>query len=140
MNTPSVLTTTMIMNESMEDRAATTAAAGGFIGRLSSYAANALRYWEPRRLIYNGVLAGVVLAHVFVRWPGSREKISVDILLGMFILAVLANVAYCAVYAAYLFVQFAGLDAPWRRGRVALLIVGTAFAATITHFIVQGSF
>jgi hypothetical protein len=28
-----------------------------FIARLSAYAANALRYWEPRGLIYNGLLA-----------------------------------------------------------------------------------
>jgi hypothetical protein len=112
---------------------------GGFIARLSTYAANALRYWEPRRLVYNAVLASVVAAHIVLGWPGSREKLSVDVLLGMFLLAVLANVAYCAVYAADLFVQFAGLDAAWRRGRVLLLIIGTAFAATITHFIAQGT-
>ena len=65
---------------------------------------------------------------------------SLDLFLGLFILAVLANVAYCAVYLADLFVQFSGLDAAWRLGRVALLIVGTAFAATITHFVSQGFF
>ena len=106
---------------------------------LSTYAANALRYWEPRRLVYNAVLASVVLTHFFLGWPASREKLSFDLLLGLFLLAVLANVAYCAVYLADLFVQFSGLDAAWRRGRVVLLIVGTAFAATIAHFIVQGS-
>jgi hypothetical protein len=98
-----------------------------------------LRYWEPRRLIYNAVLAGVVVAHVVTAWPSSREKLSFDLLLGLFILAVLANVAYCAVYLADLFVQFSGLHVAWRRGRVVLLIVGTAFAATIAHFVVQGS-
>lgn len=110
-----------------------------FFTRLSAYAANALRYWEPRRLIYNGVLVAVVLVHVFLGWPASREKISFDVLLGAFVLAVLANVAFCAVYAIDLFVQFSGLDAPWRVGRVILLIVGTAFAAAITHFVVQGN-
>jgi hypothetical protein len=39
-----------------------------------------------------------------------------------------------------LFVQLSGLDAAWRRGRVVLLVVGTAFAATITHFFAQGMF
>lgn len=110
------------------------------MGSLSTYAANALRYWEPRRLVYNAVLACVVVAEFIAAWPALREKLSADLLLGLFILAVLANVAYCAVYAADLFVQFSGLDAAWRRGRVFLLIVGTAFAATIAHFIVQGSF
>jgi hypothetical protein len=110
-----------------------------FFSRLSAYAASALRYWEPRRLIYNGVLAAVVAAHIVIAWSVWREKMSLDLVLGLFLFAVLANVAYCAVYVVDLFVQFAGLDAAWRVGRTGLLIVGTAFAATITHFIVQGN-
>jgi len=113
---------------------------GSFVARLRTYAANALRYWEPRRFVYNAVLACVVVTHYVLALPVSRQKLSFDLLLGLFILAVLANIAYCAVYVADLFVQFSGLDAAWRRGRIALLIVGTAFAATIAHFVVQGSF
>jgi hypothetical protein len=107
---------------------------------LSGYVAQGLRYWEPRRLIYNGVLGLVVLVHFFLAWPASREKLSFDLVLGLFILAVLANIAYCGAYVADLFVQFSGLDAAWRRGRVVLLSVGTAFAATITHFFAKGFF
>jgi hypothetical protein len=111
-----------------------------FFNRLSTYAANALRYWEPRRLIYDAVLALVVLGHVVARWPASRAALTVDNVLGLFILAVLANVAYCAVYIPDLFVQFSGLDEAWRKGRVVVLIIGTAFAATITHFVASGAF
>jgi hypothetical protein len=111
-----------------------------FFARLSTYVANALRYWEPRRFIYNGVLALVVVAEFVLASPASRWRTSFDHLLGLFVLAVLANVAYCAAYAVDLFVQFSGLDAAWRRGRVVLLIVGTAFAATIAHFCLQGIF
>jgi hypothetical protein len=111
-----------------------------FFGRLSAYAANALRYWEPRRLIYNAVLALVVLGHFMARWPASRNALSMDLALGVFMLAVLANIAYCAVYVPDLFVQFSGLDAAWRRGRVLLLIIGTAFAGAITHFVAPGLF
>src|SRR5262245_6636007 len=100
-------------------------------GRFGASIANALRYWEPRRLVYNGVLAVVVVAEFAAAWPGSRAKLSLDLVLGLFLLAVLANIAYCAAYIVDLFVQFSGLDAAWRRGRVALLIVGTAFAAAI---------
>jgi hypothetical protein len=107
------------------------------LSRFSRYAANALRYWEPRRLIYNGVLAAVVAAHVAIGWAAWSQKLSLDVLIGMFLLAVIANVAYCAVYAVDLFVQFSGLDAAWRFGRVVVLIVGTAFAAAITHFVMQ---
>jgi hypothetical protein len=91
-------------------------------------------------VIYNGVLAVVVTAEFLVAWPMLRDKLSFDLLLGLFILGVLANVAYCAAYFVDLFVQFSGLDAAWRRGRLAVLIVGTAFAATLTHFFAKGLF
>lgn len=112
----------------------------GFLARLSGYAADGLRYWEPRRLIFNSVLALVVLVHFFAAWPASRDQLSFDLMLGIFFLAVLANICYCAVYLVDLFVQFAGLHAPWRFGRVVLLSVGTAFAATIAHFFAKGLF
>jgi hypothetical protein len=107
---------------------------------LSSHAAHALRYWEPRRLFYNGVLLVVVLMHFIASVPGSRQKLTMDLVLELFVLAVLANVAYCIAYAADLFVRFAGLEAPWRWGRRILLGVGTAFAATIAHFFATGLF
>ena len=61
-------------------------------------------------------------------------------MLGLFFLAVLANIAYCVVYLVDSFVQFSGLDAAWRWGRLALLIIGTAFAATVAHFFAAGMF
>jgi hypothetical protein len=113
---------------------------GGFFARLSGYAASGLRYWEPRRIIYNGVLAVVVMSHFLLAWPESGARLSFDLVLAIFLLAVLANVAYCAAYLADLFVQFAGLQNAWRRGRVVLLSIGTLFAATITHFFAKGMF
>jgi hypothetical protein len=127
------------MDNATGNKDVSAAGPAGFIARLSASAANALRYWEPRRLVYNVVLASVVAAHVVLAWPGSREKLTFDVLLLMVLLAVLANVAYCAVYVADLFVQFSGLDAAWRRGRVAVLVVGTTFAAIITHFIMEAN-
>ncbi len=106
----------------------------GFITRAAGYVADALRYWEPRRVIYNVSLAIVVLGHLVVGWPESRDRLSMNILLGFFFLAVLANVCYCAVYVVDLFVQFSGLREFWAKGRVAVLIIGTAFAAVIAHF------
>jgi hypothetical protein len=86
------------------------------------------------------VLAIVVLLHFVGAWPGSRERLSFDLALGIFFLAVLANVAYCTAYIADLFVQFAGLHEAWHRGRIILLTVGILFAATITHFFAKGIF
>src|SRR5262245_15895598 len=105
-----------------------------FISRVSGYAANGLRYWEPRRLIFNIVLALVVAAHFVARWPRSWTNLTFNTMLGFFFLAVLANVCYCAVYIVDLFVQFSGLHGAWSKGRIAILIVGTAFAAVIAHF------
>ena len=56
----------------------------------------------------------------------------------MFILAVLANIAYCAAYAVDLFGQHSGLRETWRRRRWVLLVVGTAFAAVAAHFVTLG--
>ena len=111
---------------------------GGFVARLSGYVADGLRYWEPRRVIYNGVLAVVVLLQFILAWPVSREKISFDLALTFLVLGVLANVCYCTAYVADLFVQFSGLQPAWRKGRVALLVVGTVFAAAIAHFVADG--
>ena len=128
------------MDEQVEGSRVSAGPGRGFFARLSHYAANALRYWEPRRLIYNGVLALVVVLHFLYGWPASRDKMTFDLVLGLFILGVFANIAYCAVYAPDLFVQFAGLDSAWRWGRVILLTVGTAFAATLAHFFAKGIF
>src|SRR6266540_398087 len=72
----------------------------GVLSRIGEMLADGLRYWEPRRLLYNGVLAAVVLAHFAHAWPAARILLTWDNLLGLFVLAVLANVAYCAAYVA----------------------------------------
>lgn len=117
-----------------DERANAPTTVAGFIARAAGYVADALQYWEPRRVIYNVALLAVVLGHVIVGWPESRDKLSVNVLLGFFFLAVLANVCYCAVYAVDVFVRFSGLHEFWAKRRVAVLIVGTAFAAVIAHF------
>ncbi len=69
---------------------------------------DAIRYWEPLRLAYNGVLAVIVLADFWLDYPASRTKFSLDAVLLVVLLAVLANVAYCAVYLVDIFVQASG--------------------------------
>lgn len=99
-------------------------------------AANALGYWEPRRLVFNAALLLVVAVDIAAGWPASKTWLTRDALLGMFLLAVLANIAYCAAYAVDLFVQFSELRAVWPKRRWIVLLTGTGFAAVITHFIV----
>jgi hypothetical protein len=117
---------------------ATTTTVAGFIGKASGFVAEALRYWEPRRLLYNAALGAVVVGHMAVRWPDILEYLSLNLLLFLFLLGVLANVCYCAVYAVDLFVRFSGLEAAWHKSRPLVLLIGTAFAGVITHFFAMG--
>jgi hypothetical protein len=106
--------------------------------RFGEIASDALRYWEPRRALYNLALAGVVGAHIAAGWPAYRAVLVWDTLFTLIVLAVLANVCYCAAYAVDLFVQYAGLRADWARRRWMLLMVGIVFAAVIAHFFSTG--
>jgi hypothetical protein len=82
----------------------------------------------------------VVVGDFVAARPQSSAKLTFDTILSLFLLAVLANVGYCAAYIVDLFVQFSGLDAAWAKGRIVVLIVGTTFAAVIAHFLAIGMF
>jgi len=103
-------------------------------------ATDALRYWEPRRPLYNAVLATVVLAYFVVGLPVSKQAVSLNLVLTLFVLAVIANVLYCFAYLADVFVQLTSVRLAWRRLRWALLLVGSLFAATLTRFVSIGLF
>jgi hypothetical protein len=101
---------------------------------------DALRFWEWRRLFYNLALAAVVLFKFARAWPASKAILTFDGVLGLFLLAVLANVAYCAAYLVELLVQFSEFREPWRKWRAILWIVGTVFALILAHFFTTGMF
>jgi hypothetical protein len=101
---------------------------------------DALRFWEWRRLFYNLALAAVVLFKFAHAWPASKAILTFDGALGLFLLAVLANVAYCAAYLVEVLVQFSEFREPWRKWRFVLWIVGTAFAVVLAHFFTTGMF
>jgi len=100
---------------------------------------NAIRYWEPRRILYNAVLVLVVFGHVPNFPIGLREVFSsINSVLIFFVLAVLANVCYCAAYVVDLFAQYSGLRPLWLQWRWVMLVLGLAFAATLAHFFSLG--
>ncbi len=98
-------------------------------------ATNGIRYWEPRRLIYNGALIAVVVVYLVAGLPASRQALSVNVGLMLFHLAVIANVLYCFAYVPDLFVQLSSLRDAWLRSRWVLFLVGTAFAANLARFV-----
>ena len=81
------------------------------------FLSNAIRYWEPRRILYNLVLAVIVVVHFVHGLPFSKSALQFNSLLLLFALAVLANVAYCAAYIPDVFAQMSGLRDSWLRFR-----------------------
>ena len=112
----------------------------GIFSQLRELITDALRYWELRRLFYNALLALVVMGQFLAAWPASRTSLTIDGALALFILTVLANVAYSVVYVADVFIQFSGFRSSRAGWRWALLVVGFAFAAVLTHFVSSGAF
>jgi hypothetical protein len=107
---------------------------------LREYVTDAIRFWEPWRAVYNLVLAVIVIIYFVVSYPSSRQALTLDFCLFLFLLAVIANVAYCAAYLVDIFAQASGFREVWRRYRKLLLAIGTIFAAIITRFFVMGMF
>jgi len=107
---------------------------------LRESATDAIRYWEPLRLAYNLVLAIVVLSYFWIGYPASKSALSLDVALIVFLLAVVANVAYCAAYVVDVFAQASGYREVWRKYRWALFAIGTLFAGIITRFVAMGIF
>jgi hypothetical protein len=107
---------------------------------LREYATDAIKFWEPWRLVYNLALATIVITYFALAYPLSKTALTIDFCLGLFLLAVLANVAYCAAYIVDIFAQASGFREIWRRSRKFLFVIGTLFAAIITRFIAMGMF
>jgi hypothetical protein len=104
------------------------------------YLGNSIQYWEPRRIVYNLLLALIVLIHFVRGLPASRAALQLNMLLLVFILAVLANVAYCAAYVPDIFAQMSNLRDSWLRYRWIVFLTGLAFAGVLTHFWSLGLF
>ncbi len=93
----------------------------------------AARFWEPRRFYYNPILAAVVLLWVILTWPHFRPALTLGSLEAFIVLALLANLCYCAAYLADIFTQFMS-SASRRRFRWALFILGTLFALVLENY------
>jgi len=75
------------------------------IDDVKNYVTNAISYWEIRRIVYNAVLVVIVIGYFVGNLPASMELITPDVIFALFILAVLANIAYCTAYPADIVAQ-----------------------------------
>jgi hypothetical protein len=101
---------------------------------------DAIRFWEVGRIFYNLWLAAIVVIYFVINLPGSKAFMQADALMSLFILAVLANVAYCAAYPVDVFVQMSGVRETWRTVRWALFLLGMMFAGILTRWVAIGMF
>jgi hypothetical protein len=101
---------------------------------MSEILTDAIRYWEPRRIAYNAVLSAIVLVLFALNWPASLSRLTFEFVEMLFVLAVLANVAYCAAYLADVPAQLSAFRSAWRRYRWLLFALGVLFAGVLTRF------
>jgi hypothetical protein len=96
--------------------------------------ADAFRFWEPRRLAYNFVLTAVVAIWLVATWPHFRPALTLASLLLLAVLALLANLCYCAAYLVDIPMQRSSLSAVWKRRRWGLWLMGTLLAIVLANY------
>lgn len=95
---------------------------------------DAARFWERQRLWYNGVLLLTVALWVVFTWPHFRPAMNLIALGKMMVLALLANLCYCAGYAMEGFIQVLAPKGYWRRFRWAVWVAGMLFAILLANY------
>jgi len=95
---------------------------------------DAIRYWEARRIPYNLLLTGIVVVWIAWTWPHFRPAATLNSLLAMLVLAVLANLCYCSAYVADLAMQYSHYRNSWVRWRWGLWTFGMLFAALLANY------
>jgi hypothetical protein len=107
---------------------------GASRGSFQETVSDAIRYWERRRVFYNLVLTAVVVVWLGSTWPHFRSAFNLQSLYFLFVLAMLANVCYCAAYVADVPMQYSLFRATWRRWRWGLWLLGMIFAVAIANY------
>lgn len=85
---------------------------------------DAVRFWEPRRAIYNAVLAAFVLAWSIGTWPHFKPGMTWPNFGRVAVLAILANVGYSAAYLVEIAMGTTESGDAWHRGRRIVWIAG----------------
>jgi len=102
--------------------------------------ADAVRFWETRRILYNAILVTVALFWVVLTWPHFRSVQLMGIppgdtqpvLVILIILACLANVGYSAAYLVDIPLQLTFTT--WPKNRWMLLLAGIVLALLVENY------
>jgi hypothetical protein len=103
-------------------------------GNFRSLLADAARFWEPRRLLYNFILFLVTVTWIMATWPHFRPALTLTSLFLMSILALIANACYSAAYFLDIPLQSSSTAATRNRFRWGLWILGTLFAFVLANY------
>lgn len=103
---------------------------GSFRGHL----ADAARFWEPRRLVYNFILAVVTVLWIVATWPHFRPALTLISLFPLSVLALLANACYSAAYFLDIPMQDSSLGTSRNRFRWGLWLLGTLFSIVLASY------
>jgi hypothetical protein len=95
---------------------------------------DSLRYWELRRIAYNLILTAIFMAWIVISWPHFRGAFTWPHFVDLAILAMFANLCYCAAYLADIPMQFSSFRQPWRHRRWLLWLAGMLFATLLANY------
>jgi len=95
---------------------------------------NAARFWERGRVLYNAILTLIVLLWLVLTWPHFRPALTLGSLEAFVVLALAANLCYCAGYLADFFMQGLLPSQYWRRFRQVLWVLGMLFAIVLENY------
>jgi hypothetical protein len=100
-----------------------------------------LRYWEPRRVVYNLLLTVVVISQLtsLQAWP---QMATLKAMLGLIVCCAAANLCYCSAYLVDFPLQHSDFRESWLHHRGILFfagcILGCALTALTVPFLLQG--
>lgn len=104
----------------------------------SSLISDAISYWERKRIIYNGVLALLVIAcwGIDIISGGPQQWLGAAMVLLIF--AVIANALYCFAYPVDLAMQMTSFRKRWQGCRWVLFVTGVCTASVLAVWIMLG--
>ena len=86
------------------------------------------------RRIASAISGAIVVIWLVVTWPHFRVALTPSLLPLPTVLALLANVCYCAAYLVDIPMQRSSLSTVWRRRRWGLWLMGTLFALVVANY------
>lgn len=102
-------------------------------GTLGQQLRSALRYWEPRRVMYNLILVGVVVVWLAVTRPPLGSADILPSLKALLLGALLANACYSTAYIADIAGQRSPFRESWQHSRWALWLLGAFVAVGLAY-------